>query len=552
MNKDVIYIEPEDDITNIIDRLKSSKQKVVALVPPKKPGALRSSINIKLVAKIAKESEKAVVIVTADQALSKIASNAGLPVAETLQSRPVLPSEVEAKSLPKQSDDIIDETEETESSNAKPTSKLDESVKPESKSEPDLQINSTDLEPEKDSSKKSTTKKVPNFDKYRKWIVLGAIGIILVTGFSIWAFIFAPAVKVSVSIKTSSSNFSENVTFTDKAGSESNKEGKFLLEKYQISKESSIEFTATGKKDIGEKAKGELVAYAYFRSSGSYSIPAGSNFKYGNLSYASITEARLSWDSSDPSVCENASSSSAFTTGCLRSVRVKIVASKSGEDHNLDPKNNGWSSSIQGVYVYNDATISGGTTKNITIVQQSDIDKAKEQLTSNLEESKNELISKAGSDAIIIDPSFKTVNKDPVPTPAVGEEVSDKKPTLKITTEYIIYGVDKTAVEDYIKSTTEAKLVEDQKYYSSSSPFFERFTEGNPTTAKLKAITHSGPKVTESDILEKSKGKKIGEVQSQLKSINGVSGVFIDTSYFWVYSIPNDVNKISIDLKIVE
>ena len=34
MNKDVIYIEPEDDITDIITKIEGSKEKIVALVPP--------------------------------------------------------------------------------------------------------------------------------------------------------------------------------------------------------------------------------------------------------------------------------------------------------------------------------------------------------------------------------------------------------------------------------------------------------------------------------------------------------------------------------------
>ena len=34
MNKDVIYIEPEDDITDIIAKIENSKEKIVALVPP--------------------------------------------------------------------------------------------------------------------------------------------------------------------------------------------------------------------------------------------------------------------------------------------------------------------------------------------------------------------------------------------------------------------------------------------------------------------------------------------------------------------------------------
>ena len=97
MNKDVVYIEPEDDITDIIARIKAAKLKLVALVPPKKIGVLRSAVNTKLVAKAAKQAEKVVVIVTTDPALIKLAAAAQIPVAKNLQSRPKLPSEIVEK-----------------------------------------------------------------------------------------------------------------------------------------------------------------------------------------------------------------------------------------------------------------------------------------------------------------------------------------------------------------------------------------------------------------------------------------------------------------------
>ena len=68
MNKDVIYIEPEDDITDIISKLKSAEEKVVALVPPKNIGVMRSAVNTKLIAKTAKLNDKVAVIITAVQA----------------------------------------------------------------------------------------------------------------------------------------------------------------------------------------------------------------------------------------------------------------------------------------------------------------------------------------------------------------------------------------------------------------------------------------------------------------------------------------------------
>ena len=58
MNKDVIYIEPEDDITDILANIKDAKNKIIALVPPKKAGVLRSAVNFKLIAKTAAQATK--------------------------------------------------------------------------------------------------------------------------------------------------------------------------------------------------------------------------------------------------------------------------------------------------------------------------------------------------------------------------------------------------------------------------------------------------------------------------------------------------------------
>ena len=98
MNKDVIYIEPEDDITDIISRIKSSKQKVVALVPPKKLGIMRSAVNTKLIARTSKSLEKVAVIITTDPSLIKLSALSGLPVAKSLSSRPSLRPECDSGS----------------------------------------------------------------------------------------------------------------------------------------------------------------------------------------------------------------------------------------------------------------------------------------------------------------------------------------------------------------------------------------------------------------------------------------------------------------------
>ncbi len=81
------------------------------------------------------------------------------------------------------------------------------------------------------------------------------------------------------------------------------------------------------------------------------------------------------------------------------------------------------------------------------------------------------------------------------------------------------------------------------------SHIFERFTNIEES-ARLKTVIKTGPTVTEESILEKVKGRKIGEVQSLLRSINGVSSVEVTPSYFWVRSVPSDDSKITIDLTV--
>ena len=74
--------------------------------------------------------------------------------------------------------------------------------------------------------------------------------------------------------------------------------------------------------------------------------------------------------------------------------------------------------------------------------------------------------------------------------------------------------------------------------------------EAGKYTAKLKSTVKTGPRVTPEMVAEKSYGVKVGKVKSILTSINGVGDVNIDTSYFWVTSIPSDPNKVEINITV--
>ena len=84
MNKDVIYIDVDDDVTAIIGKIKKSKEKIVAIVPPKRVGSLQSAVNLRLLERMAKTDNKQLVLITNNHALVALAASAKIPVAKNL------------------------------------------------------------------------------------------------------------------------------------------------------------------------------------------------------------------------------------------------------------------------------------------------------------------------------------------------------------------------------------------------------------------------------------------------------------------------------------
>ena len=569
MNKDTFYIEPEDDITDIINHIKASKQKIIALVPPKKLNVLRSSINLKLIARTAKMHDKAIVVVTTDPTLMKMAALSSLPFAKNLSSRPTLPSEfneadleypakakkvspsdeieINEKAAPASSVSRVRTTNEDAANRANNTSNLTKN------STMNLDSEEVAKNPE-DEEADNQPKKILTLDSLKNRIIIGVVAAVLLIGSFVWAFILAPAAKISVKIKTIAENFSENVSFVTDAKQAVSKDGKFFLETASLEKNSEVEFEATGEKNVGDKATGELRLIATFDMSTTTAtasrpdvatVPQGSAFAYRNLNFLTNQEVKISWDGSI-SNCD----AGRHNGKCQVAKTVKATAIEGGAKYNIEAVSSGWQSSVAGVEGYANSAFKGGTDKIQKIVTASDITKAKEKLT-EADGVKEELFEKVPSDDIKIEDSYKKVTADPTSSPAVDQPTENGKAKLTAKTTYSVNYVDKAAIEEYVKSVVSTRLGGDQKIYETGNIFIEKFqNNNNAVTAKIKATLKTGPEVTEQSVLEKSLGKKVGEVTTLIKSINGVSDVEVNTSFPWVRQIPNDANKVSIKITV--
>ena len=253
------------------------------------------------------------------------------------------------------------------------------------------------------------------------------------------------------------------------------------------------------------------------------------------------------------SACENNGSPTIITSGCMVSGRIAVLAEAPGSSYNVSASNSGWNTVVS-VAVYSDKAMAGGTDKTVTVVQQSDIDVAKAKLeTANESVNKAKLLDTIPDDAFVIESSFKQTVGDVTSTPGVGEEVKDgEKAKLSVVTKDSIYVIDSTKVEEFIRE--KAKLAENFKIYEMNDPFIENFTKTDTGyVAKLKTSYVSGPKLTESDVVEVVKGKGVGTARQDLeKAYDGISKINIQTNFPWVSSIPSDNNKITVDIEVSE
>ena len=556
MNKDVIYIEPEDDITDIITKIENAKQKIVALVPPKKAGVLRSVVNIKLIAKAAASAKKTAVLVTMDPSITKLAAAAKLPITKDLQSAPAVPelnSDGEAEVV---KEDVVDE--ETEEDSEKDEEEAEE--KEEETDEEDTEEEKSEEKEEKKgkAAKKDRPKKTNKFfaffANHKKLAIFACIVFIGLVVFLVWALLFAPAVDVFVSIKTDTNNFSETVNFVKEQDKEDIKENKIYLEERKIERENEVTFEATGQKNVGEKATGEIIVYAYFPLNirGTTQVAAGELFTISGLSYKATENAVLSYTGEGRKECANKDNAIRLVEyGCRINGTIAVEAVEPGSKYNISASSTGWSTNAR-VFAYSENSMSGGTDNIITVVQQADIEKARNELNNGKEsENKDELYKTINKDDnLIIESTFKQSTSAAVSTPAVDEEVKDGvKPTLKTTTTVTVYTIDKTKLEELIKEKID--LAENKKIFEIRNVYIDGFKElDSGFTGKLKAVYFTGPRITEGELVEKIMGKGLGDARREIKDIEGVSNVEMNPSYPWVFKVPTDSNRISMTFEI--
>ena len=562
MQKDVIYIDIDDDITAIIGKIKKSKEQIVAIVPPKRNGAMQSAVNLRLLEKMAKNAHKNVVIVTHNPALTALAAAAKIPVAKTLESKPeIVKIETHAEV---DKDEVIDggnvaigdhanlEKLDTAAEAALPIIKvhnntIDEAVDTIEESE----LTALDKEPEsKEKISLANKIKVPDFGSFRKKLVFTITGLVILIPAIIWATIFAPAARIIITAKTSPQTISETVTLSTTAPTDISKNILHVIEQKISDKPISVDFSATGTADVGNKATGSIIVK---NCDSEFTLPAGTIFKSSSngLLFKSTSQAIVpAFSGTGRAACTTGSHPGASSKS------ISVIADKSGTSYNIDA-DTFTSSSIGSYLAYaSSAAMSGGTSKISTVVNSDDVQKAKEQLIAlSTSANQDQLKSLFTDQQIFILESFNIDRKDATSLPAIGEDAAGTSPKLTSLTTFTMYGINKSDLDAFLEGKLAGFLAsnQNQKIYNNGtdSVKFNTFVKNETAfSVGISTIAKVGPEVKESDVKMLAAGKKYGDVQSALESIPGVDSVDTKFSYFWVSMVPNDQNKITVEFNV--
>lgn len=527
--KKILYLEPDEEITTIISRLKKVDADSVGLVIPRDATIIQSLVNLKLLKKEAAQVNKKITLVTTDKIGQNLASQIGLTVYSKLE--------------PEMIEETPEEPAEIEKISKEPSIKLRQ-----------IKYKKKTLESERIPDQKlirkipieTETPKIPS--RINKRIIFGFL-IFLIFAVALTLFIILPRAEIILALK--SEPFKKDLEITlDKSIKKPDFSKSIIPAEYiEVTKESGKKATATGTKETGAKAQGKVIVYNYWDSA-PQSFPATTAFSYGNLIFLS---------------------SAAFTVPGTTiqhgdivpgSTEVTLVAQQNGEAYNVGPGRfnitNLSGEQASKIYGQSSQNFSGGYKKIVKVVSQTDIDQNAQSLAEQLsEQTKKELKEKIKNDKdkMILDQAIINEITQKNSNPQQDQEATefDLKITLKSSTlTFLNKDFEEMINKNLEKELPKDKILVDLNLAQAQIQIKNKAQNLDWIELKIFLLAKIAPKLDEKKLKENIIGRTSPETIGYLKSFSEIADAQIKFWPFWVKKVPAISNNIKISVTYAE
>jgi hypothetical protein len=541
MDRDTLYLDNDEEITSVVDKLKGASHASIDLVIPKDALLFQGVVNLKLLRKQAESLGKEITIVTQDKVGTKLAEQIGIPVVAKVGQTPKVVKMAESdpvsfneediemkEDAPKvgESDDTILDTEEVvEAAAAKETVE--------------------DLP-------KEELKKTAGGGKMAKWKKVGlASGFVFIALF-VAAYIYVPLANVS--IKLAAEKERVDISFkVDKSYDEVDTGAEVIPASIvEEEKEVTEKYQTTGSRDAGEKASGTVTIVNHEYSTDAFTINAGTRIQ---------TSSGLIYRTKN-----NVSVPKYIKVGGVVTqegkVSVDVAADAPGEKYNVV----GGKMSIPGlmssgvtiddIYATSSNPFTGGSTKTIKFVTQADINKAKEEIGKGAQdELKSAIALKIGDGYRLLDEGLKLEQVSAEPTKKVNEEATEFELKAKYKATAITFKEDdllklaEAVLSDKIGSTKE--IVEKGSLISTTK-FIEADFEKGILSANLSGEAYIAQKLDEDKLKIDLTGENEANAKKYLEGIEGVEEVSVRYFPTFYKRMPRLKNHIYLKTEILK
>lgn len=348
--------------------------------------------------------------------------------------------------------------------------------------------------------------------KKKKLIILLSVFFITILAVFI-SYIFFIKATVNILIEPKIVEEKQDITFSTKTPTEVEKKT-IIAQTIEINKTGKTTRKATGKKEIGEKAKGNITIYS--------NLTREQTFNKGAL----ITSSNNLVFVLDETV--KVASVSGASDG-QKTVKAQVIARDIGKESNLPSgvKFTVASFNASEVEAKNDSAFSGGTKKEVTVVSKNDIASAIEELTNTLEDgAKQEMAEKTDNEnkilPFITDTSFSQSDLDK----KVDEEASSFTISGTVTYETLTY--QESDMQQFVKNILNKDIDPDLTLDTTTYELQDtKKSKNNDITSTILAKAYLLPKLEKEKLAKNITGKSFADIKTIIEKNPQIKNVEI-------------------------
>jgi hypothetical protein len=229
-------------------------------------------------------------------------------------------------------------------------------------------------------------------------------------------------------------------------------------------------------------------------------------------------------------------------------VKVGVTADQAGDGYNLAPAK--YSMPNQPDQVYGQGNqMSGGTSKQISVVTQADIDAARQAALEGDEGAIDDLKQKADKDYQVLEASIAKNVTQATSQPAVDQEASQA--TLSLSVSYTALAVPR---EDFAKMVEAQQLKQigqqNQIYNNGIEQATITLKAGKASEFQFATDAYGGLKIDRDALAKELSGKRFGDATDIAGKQAGVQRAEIAVRPSWSTKLPRLTSRIKIEIKV--